>query len=351
MKKIAFIICVNDECYYQECLFYIERLYLPEGVELEVYPIRKAASMCQAYQQAMKQSDAEYKVYMHQDVFLINRNFLIHMKKLFEDHPKAGMAGVLGARQIPLERRFYRSWNLGNVFGCNEKRAFHNELCKKEQRAAVLDGMLLMTRVDLPWREEVLTGWDFYDISQSLEFQRAGYEVWIPAQDQPWCIHDCGYLNLVDYDRAQEEFLREYGQMMPDYSGQALVYPPNYREHFALMMELKEQWKSLLFLGHTQELREMFEKLEDERFFDTEMAILKNILEIIGAESAAQLPVEQGFLYDCGSFAQAYQKYLQVKFWLRRNKYAKDDLQSCPDISKIASQIIFKHTMLINEKL
>ena len=38
MKKIAFIICVNDECYYQECLFYIERLYLPEGVELEVYP-------------------------------------------------------------------------------------------------------------------------------------------------------------------------------------------------------------------------------------------------------------------------------------------------------------------------
>lgn len=351
MKKIAFIICVNDECYYQECLFYIERLHPPEGVGVEVYPVREAASMCQGYQQAMEQSDAEYKVYMHQDVFLINQDFLINMQKLFEDHPKAGLAGVLGARQIPLKRRFYQSWDVGNVFGCNEKRAFHNELCKKEQRAAVLDGMLLMTRVDLPWREEVLSGWDFYDVSQSLEYQREGYEVWIPAQDQPWCIHDCGYLNLTDYDRAQEEFLSEYGQMMSDYSDQPLVYPPNYRDHFARMMEIKEQWKKLLFLGHIQELREMFQKLEDERFFDTEMAILKNILEIVAEESAAQLPVEQGFLYDCGSFAQAYQKYLQVKFWLRRNKYASDDLGSCPDVSIVARQVISKHTMLIQERL
>ncbi|MCI8858954.1 MAG: hypothetical protein HFI71_05430 [Lachnospiraceae bacterium] len=347
MRKIAFIICVNDECYYQECLFYIERLHLPQGVELEVYPVRAATSMCQGYQQAMQQTDAEYKVYMHQDVFLINRDFLLHMLKLFEDHPKAGLVGVLGARQISLERRFYRSWDIGNVFGCNEKRAFHNELCKKEQRAAVLDGMLLMTRVDIPWREEWLSGWDFYDISKSLEYQREGYEVWIPAQDQPWCIHDCGYLNLVDYDRAQEEFLRAYGEILPDYSGQPLVYPPSNRERFALMMELKEQWKSLLFLGHIQELSDMFQKLEDERFFDTEMAILKNILEIIAEESAAQLPVEQGFLYDCGSFAQAYQKYLQVKFWLRRNKYAPDCLGNCPDISIMARQIITKHTMLV----
>lgn len=351
MKKIAFIICVNDECYYQECLFYIGRLHLPEGVELEIYPVRGAASMCQGYQQAMQQSDAAYKVYMHQDVFLINQDFLLRMLKLFEDHPKAGLAGVLGAHQLPVERRFYRSWDVGNVFGCNEKRAFHNELCKNEQKVTLLDGMLLMTRADFPWREEWLSGWDFYDISMSLEYQQEGYEVWIPAQDQPWCIHDCGYLNLLDYDRAQEEFLRAYKTIMPDYSGQPLVYPPNYREHFALMMELKEQWKSLLFLGHIHELKEMFQKLEDERFFDTEMAILKNILEIIEEESAAKLPAEQGFLYDCGSFAQAYKKYLQVKFWLRRNKYASDNLGNCPDISIMARQVITKHTMLIDEKL
>ena len=90
-----------------------------------------------------------------------------------------------------------------------------------------------------------------------------------------------------------------------------------------------------------------FVDIEDERFFDTEMAILKNILEIIAEESAAQLPVEQGFLYDCGSFTQAYQKYLQVKFWLRRNKYAPDCLGNCPDISIMARQIITKHTMLV----
>ena len=58
-KKIAFIICVNDEVYFSECLFYIGRLHVPEGYEIEVYPLRGAKSIYEAYQQAMEQSDAE----------------------------------------------------------------------------------------------------------------------------------------------------------------------------------------------------------------------------------------------------------------------------------------------------
>lgn len=344
-RKIAFILCVNDEAYYQECFFYINRLQLPEGFEVEIFPVRQAGSIFQGYQQAMEQTGAKYKIYMHQDVFLINPNFLVEMIGLFERHPQAALAGVMGAEGISADRRFYRSWNLGNVVGCNEKKAFLNDLDRAEVKARVLDGMLLMTSVDLPWRADALSGWDFYDISQSLEFGEAGYEIWIPEQREPWCIHDCGYLNLTGYDDALVEFLKVYGNKLPDYKGQPMVYPPEYRERYGLMMQLKEQWKRLLFLGQVPKVQEMMEQLEDERFYDTEMAILKNILEILDEESVANIAPEQGFLYDCGSFAQANYKYLQIKFWLRRQKYAPDDPGYCPQVSSVGKQVIERHTM------
>lgn len=45
MEQIAVIICVNNEQYYEECLFYLDRLNLPEGYTLEVLAIRGAGSI------------------------------------------------------------------------------------------------------------------------------------------------------------------------------------------------------------------------------------------------------------------------------------------------------------------
>lgn len=345
-KSIAFIICANDDTYLEECLFYINRLHLPDGYVADVYPVRQAGSIYQGYNLAMQQSAAEYKVYLHQDVFLIEADILMRFLELFAQHPQAGLAGVLGADSLSADRRFYRSWNLGNVIGCSEKKAFRNFLSENPARAAALDGMFLMTAKDIPWREDVLSGWDFYDISQSLEFARQGYELWVHAGKQPWCIHDCGYLNLTGYDGAQEAFLKIYQDSLPDYGGQPKVYAENYREQFALMMELKEQWKSLLFLNKVSEVRKVLEQVWDERFVDTEMAIIKNILEILQTEEQGEVPLEERFLHDCGSFEQAQRKYLQTKFYLRRLKYAADDVGLCPHVSAVAEQIIRQHTML-----
>lgn len=60
-NKISFIICVNNETYYEECLFYIERLHVPEGFTLEVFPMRRANSIYQGYNQAMKLQKLEWQ--------------------------------------------------------------------------------------------------------------------------------------------------------------------------------------------------------------------------------------------------------------------------------------------------
>ena len=73
-----------------------------------------------------------------------------------------------------------------------------------------IDGFLMVTQYDIPWRADLFDKWDFYDCSQSMEFGRRGYKVVIPNMKQPWCVHDCGFKNLKNYDVEKEKFIAEY---------------------------------------------------------------------------------------------------------------------------------------------
>ena len=67
-KKICFIACVNDIDFFNECLLYIDRLYVPDGFEIDVLSIEEAKSMTSGYNEGMNASDAKYKIYLHQDI-------------------------------------------------------------------------------------------------------------------------------------------------------------------------------------------------------------------------------------------------------------------------------------------
>ena len=73
-----------------------------------------------------------------------------------------------------------------------------------------VDGMLMVTQYDISWREDVFDKWDFYDVSQSQEFIRAGYKVVVPSMEKPWCIHDDGFMSLDNYYEQRRKLLREY---------------------------------------------------------------------------------------------------------------------------------------------
>ncbi len=80
--------------------------------------------------------------------------------------------------------------------------------------AEAVDGFLMATQYDIPWREDVFNGWDYYDASQSFEFRKAGYSVVVPHQDPPWCLHDDGWLNLTNYFNNRLIFKSEYKDML-----------------------------------------------------------------------------------------------------------------------------------------
>ncbi len=244
-NKICFITCVNDERVYQESLLYIDHLIIPEGIEVQKIQIKHAPSITKGYNSAMHSTDAQYKVYLHQDVFIINKNFIQDVITVFQNHDNLGLMGVIGCKKLPSNGMWWESTELyGTAYDTHKDRMEllqFNDVHGDYAPVQCVDGLILITQYDITWREDLFTGWHFYDISQSLEFLRAGYAVGIPEQQTPWCIHDSGVPNISNgYEQYRQVFLNEYSKdLFP--SVYELTPIPD-RVHKEEQTELLRQW-------------------------------------------------------------------------------------------------------------
>lgn len=211
-KKICFIACVNQDKYEQEMLKYINHLEIPEGYTVECLSIREAKSMTAGYNEGMMSSEAKYKVYLHQDVFIVNPHFIQDMLDIFADE-SIGMLGMVGAPQMPENAIMWNAPRVGKIYYSAIYESKESEIGRIEGKyceVEAIDGLLMATQYDLPWREDLFHNWDFYDASQSQEFIRKGYKVVVPNQEQPWCIHDDGFYNLKNYYESRKIFNAYY---------------------------------------------------------------------------------------------------------------------------------------------
>lgn len=252
--KICFISCVNDEDIYREAQFYINQLQIPYGFSVETVAVLGAKSMTGGYNTAMRQTDAKYKIYMHQDVFILRKNFLEDLLEIFQEEDIGGV-GMIGNMRIPshgvwwadipaLEDKqtgvvipdtVFATSAYGAIYATSNGRIFLNginggEPSKKYADAKLLDGLLIATQHDVPWREDVFDGWHFYDLSQSCEFLKRGYRLVVPTQidaddrPAPWCVHygDNGSIDDA-WQRGRHRFLSLYA----DVTAQQALPPPD----------------------------------------------------------------------------------------------------------------------------
>ena len=170
--------------------------------------------MTSGYNTKMRESDAKYKVYIHQDVYILNPNFLITIINLFLKYPKLGMIGVFGVKTLPESGIWWEGNNgYGMVYandGKDELVLQGHKVNMDYEKVQAIDGLIMITQYDIEWREDLFRGWHFYDISQSLEFIKAGFEVGIPRQETPWCFHDHGIVSLKGYEENRKIFIENY---------------------------------------------------------------------------------------------------------------------------------------------
>ncbi len=224
-NKVCFIICTNNHTYSQECIHYINHLHVPDGIQVNVLTVEEAKSLASAYNEAMQCSKAKYKVYLHHDTFIINPDFIEECLRIFRANPQVGMIGNVGVGKMPPTGVMWDADRYGMLY---EQHIYETELLSNTfaeelpyMEVDAIDGFLMVTQYDIPWREDLFSKWDFYDCSQSMEFWRKGYQVVVPNMKRPWCVHDCGFINLQNYDGEKEKFIAEYLTKQPQRMGEA----------------------------------------------------------------------------------------------------------------------------------
>lgn len=321
---VAFIVCVNNEAYFEECQYYINRLSVPEGYKTEILSIREADSMCAAYNLAMRSTAAKYKVYLHQDVFIRQENFLDEILRRFRENPEVGMIGMVGGNDMPKSGVVFDKWNEGKIDVREPDMAYQllfNPEAKGDAIVEAIDGCMIITQYDLPWREDLFTHFDFYDVSQAFEFRKRGYQILVPYQEQPWIIHDCGFCKLGKYDEDRRLLVSEYARFLLSDRETEFVYD---REWDELSRQLAACIQKMLEAGNWDEAKEAIQVYHQRNFKSTELEILSVMLEIRQAEGDRK----PGFFDGLVSYADMYEKYLRVRFLLRRIELEIQDTES-----------------------
>lgn len=219
-KKIAVIFCTNDERYEQECLKYIKSLNVPEGMKLEIIPVWNAKGMAAGYNEAMKRSNARYKLYIHHDTFVIKKDMLDILINIFKGNEDVGMLGIFGAVTLPESALWYQSDYKDSRLALYQDAVLTmlkpgtQEISECISDALAIDGVFIATSRDLSWREDIFDGWHYYDISEVNEFRKAGYRTCLINDEKPWVMHETTMRKdpKDSYGKYREIYKREYNQ-------------------------------------------------------------------------------------------------------------------------------------------
>lgn len=318
--KIEIIAASNNQMYWEECLRYIRNLNIPEGYELSNTCITDAVSMTAAYNEAMYSSDAKYKIYIHQDTFLIYADLLYDIIDFFAGNPQIGMIGVLGRSETKQDGNLWNAWDCGRARAWDTNREIDidvqsDDMDKKYVKA--IDGMFMATQYDVKWREDVISGWDFYDISQCCEFIKQGYQVAVPYQKEIWCMHDCGHSKLGQYDAAKRNFCEIYSEFGYDY--QESEPQDGMEQRYSVLASIVQLVPKLIEQNEFIAAEMMIEKALELRVKSTELSVLGQILEIRKRE--IETWGYSLYFEGCCSYEKLIEKYTETKFGLRRLEY------------------------------
>ena len=349
-KKIAFILCVNDEREYMECKQYLDYLIVPEGYVTDIFVVQEAPSMAAGYNAGMQNSDAAYKVYLHQDVFIINRNFIRDMLAVFAEDARIGLMGCVGASHLDEYARAVTDWDTGKILhNCTPALMELSEgggICTDVE---AVDGLLMATHSDVPWREDLFDGWDFYDISQCMEYRRAGYRCVVARQEKPWCYHDNSYSKMGHYYDYNRIFAEEYADIKP-----FAVRPPS--ENALRLAECKEQAREELYVlvdvGRREAFEAIFQKQENRGWLHLREYQLLADIDVSEEETGVVKRLwEQGL-----SAEDVLRKLCEIKYLLKRLEYGigeKKDilLKLCERYSVYAIAAVYQEYVVYKERV
>ena len=243
---------------------YLDAVDVPDSYEVELIEVSPNGSVADAYQRAMQQSDAKYKVYLSAGSILLRLNFFAEMLRVFAEDPMIGVMGLIGTKQLSTTGLLEKSPCIKGRLLYTDDTAFHGEPVEGAMEdVMVVSGALIATQYDLPWRGDLFHHDCFYAEAQCIEFRRKGYRIVVPQQDTPWLLTSA---KEISYDEASRNvFLDTYSKEI--YPLVSIVIPTFERPHYfrlALESVLAQTYRNLdIFItdnSHNTETADMMRR-------------------------------------------------------------------------------------------
>ena len=187
-QKIAFVIVKENKENYQEQLTFLQTLEVPVGFSVEIVSVDRETSYARAYNQARQVSDAKYKIYLAESTRILYAGFLQSVLELFREKDSIGLIGMQGTEQLPTSGWLADASRLYGRVLYVDGMVTGESFAADYQEVMAVDGSLIATQYDIPWREDLFHGRQLSVQSLCQEYRRQGYACVIPAQDDFWVI-------------------------------------------------------------------------------------------------------------------------------------------------------------------
>ena len=239
-------------------------LRAPEGMKICFRPVSRNGNLAAAFQRAMRETQARYKVYVSEAIEILHRGLLSDVVAAFRQHPDISLLGLSGTNRLLTSGFTYVSpERLGVVLDAGHRPLAGRPARGRCEDVQALDSYLLATQRDIDWRQDIVHGSLYLGASASAEYRRAGSGVAVLAEKMPPCqILDDG-LNTDAGEQAA--FLDEYSK---DFYPLVSVIIPTYQrpDYFrqALASAAGQMYRNLdIFVtdnSHNEETKRVYEK-------------------------------------------------------------------------------------------
>lgn len=212
---ISFICAINDEELFLNCKNKINDLEIPPNYHIEIIEIRNYISIASAYNEGMKKAKGKYKVYLKSETMINIKHFIYNILGIFNEE-NIGAIGTIGCKDLEPNGIWWQGKDLyGQV---EEIRPDISRIISFKQPEQIceevifVDNLIFITQYDIPWREDIFDGYNFYESAQCMEFKKKNLKIVVPYQRINWCTTYYNSANFNGFEYYKKEFIREYAK-------------------------------------------------------------------------------------------------------------------------------------------
>lgn len=192
-NKISFILYGDDDWILSENINYVNILNIPDDIVVEIIKITNRYGLVDYLEYGRKQSNAKYKVYLDQNAYIIDKDFILKILSSFKKNPQLGLLGVRGYYKDPQNGELiFLGNNMYRKYAYNSK---ITTLREGEHEGLIttlaLDSHVMITSIDTPW-----SGGDINtSIAKSVELKHMGFETAVMINSKPMILFDNNLLS------------------------------------------------------------------------------------------------------------------------------------------------------------